>query len=93
MHSSPRETGKLLWSIEISEEGYGPYNDPSGQSVVGIDRSGIQTQVTTSTQLDPPTYEEVSAQVGKILRKEFPPPPKKKEEKPESDEKSKEKSD
>jgi hypothetical protein len=69
-------TGELLWSTRIKKEGEGPYNDPSVANISGVNRTGIQTQVRTTTALDPPEYEEVAKEVGAELRKQFPPPPK-----------------
>jgi hypothetical protein len=78
------KTGELLWSTVIEKEGAGPYNEPGAQgSVAGVNRTGIQTQVRTTTALDPPAYEEVAKEVGKELNKQFPPPPEIKEEKTE----------
>ena len=68
-------TGDLLWTARLSEEGEGPYNDPSLGNVVGISPKA-QSRVRTSTPLDPPRFEEIAAKVQKQLKKHFPRPPK-----------------
>jgi hypothetical protein len=70
------KTGEQLWRTQIDKEGEGPYNEPGRESTVGVSKTGIQTQVRSSTPLDPPEFEEVAEQVGDELKKRFPPPPK-----------------
>lgn len=80
------KTGDQLWRTAIDKEGQGPYNEPGRENTSSVSGSGIQSQVQTSTPLDPPEFDEIAKQVGEELGKRFPPPPKIEKKAPETEE-------
>ena len=70
-------TGELLWSHQFQVKGEGPYNNADGSEVVGVKSGGLDnSQMRTSTSLDPPTYEEVATKLAIQVRAALPAPPK-----------------
>ena len=70
-------TGELLWSRKFQVKGEGPYNNADGSEVVGVKSGGLDnSQMRTSTSLDPPTYEEIAAKLAAQVRDALPAPPK-----------------
>ena len=68
-------TGERLWAGSFSERGDGPYNNAGGgESVIGVQGAGgLNPTARTSTSLDPPTFEEVTAKLEPKIRQGFPP--------------------
>jgi hypothetical protein len=70
-------TGELLWSHQFQVKGEGPYNNADGSEVVGVKSGGLDnSQMRTSTSLDPPTYEEIATKLAVQMRDALPQPPK-----------------
>lgn len=70
-------TGELLWSRKFQVKGEGPYNNADGSDVVGVKSGGLDnSQMRTSTSLDPPTYEEIATKLAIQVREALPPPAK-----------------
>jgi len=70
-------TGELLWSHKFQVKGEGPYNNADGSEVVGVKSGGLDnSQMRTSTSLDPPTYEEIATKLATQVRDALPAPPK-----------------